>query len=72
MDSDEHDVNEFRFGKTGGATQFSPDLTSDMFAGTGFGGMNGYAIAWSGFKHRESLSGLRQQRSRRQDDGVRG
>ena len=43
-------VNEFRFGKTGGATQFSPDLTSDMFAGTGFGGMNGYAIAWSGFK----------------------
>src|SRR5262249_53514696 len=43
-------VNEFRFGKTGGATQFSPDLVSDMFAGTGFGGMNGYAISWSGFK----------------------
>jgi hypothetical protein len=43
-------VNEFRFGKTGGATQFSPDLVSDMFAGTGFGGMNGYGISWSGFK----------------------
>jgi hypothetical protein len=43
-------VNEFHFGKTGGATQFSPDLVSDMFAGTGFGGMNGYAVSWSGFK----------------------
>src|SRR5215471_10764664 len=43
-------VNEFRFGKTGGATQFSPDLVSDMFAGSGFGGMNGYAISWTGFK----------------------
>ncbi len=42
-------VNEFRFGKTGGATLFSPDLTSDMFSGTGFGGMNGYAISWSSF-----------------------
>uniref|UniRef100_Q01YS8 TonB-dependent receptor, plug n=1 Tax=Solibacter usitatus (strain Ellin6076) TaxID=234267 RepID=Q01YS8_SOLUE len=43
-------VNEFRFGKTGGATQFSPDLTSDMFAGAGLGAANGYAISWSGFK----------------------
>ena len=43
-------VNEFRFGKTGGATQFSPDLATNMFSGTGFGGENGYAIAWSGFK----------------------
>jgi len=43
-------TNEFRFGKTGGATLFSPDLTSDMFAGSGFGRMNGYAISWSGFK----------------------
>jgi hypothetical protein len=43
-------VNEFRFGKTGGATKFSPDLTTDMFSGTGFGGMNGYAISWSSFK----------------------
>jgi hypothetical protein len=43
-------VNEFRFGKTGGATAFSPDLSTDMFAGSGFGGMNGYAISWSGFK----------------------
>jgi hypothetical protein len=43
-------VNEFRFGKTGGATMFSPDLTTDMFSGTGFGGMNGYAISWSSFK----------------------
>jgi hypothetical protein len=42
-------VNEFRFGKTGGATQFYPDLTADMFAGTGFGGMNGYAISWTSF-----------------------
>ena len=43
-------VNEFHFGKTGGATQFSPDLVADMFGGTGFGGMNGYGISWSGFK----------------------
>lgn len=43
-------VNEFRFGKTGGATQFSPDLVSEMFQGSGFGGMNGYAISWSNFK----------------------
>jgi len=45
-----HIVNEFRYGKTGGATLFSPDLTPDMFAGAGFGGMNGYAISWSSFK----------------------
>jgi len=43
-------VNEFRFGKTGGATKFSPDLTADMFAGTGYGGQNGYAINWSAFR----------------------
>ncbi len=43
-------VNEFRFGKTGGATFFSPDLTKDMFQGTGFGGMTGYAIGWNAFK----------------------
>src|SRR6185369_9570192 len=43
-------VNEFRFGKTGGATQFSPDLASEMYNGSGFGGMNGYAISWSSFK----------------------
>jgi hypothetical protein len=43
-------VNEFRFGKTGGATKFSPDLTTDMYQGTGYGGMNGYAIGWSAFK----------------------
>ncbi len=42
-------VNEFRFGKTGGATLFSPDLTTNMFAGSGLGGMNGYAISWSSF-----------------------
>ncbi len=43
-------VNEFRFGKTGGATFFSPDLTTEMFQGNGFGGMNGYAVNWNGFK----------------------
>jgi hypothetical protein len=43
-------VNEFRFGKTGGATKFYPDLTADMFAGTGYGGQNGYAINWSAFR----------------------
>jgi hypothetical protein len=43
-------VNDFRFGKTGGATMFSPDLTAGMFSGTGYGGMNGYAISWSSFK----------------------
>ncbi len=43
-------VNEFHFGKTGGATEFSPDLTTDMYQGTGYGGMNGYAIGWSAFK----------------------
>jgi hypothetical protein len=45
-----HIVNEFRYGKTGGATLFYPDLTADMFSGTGFGGMNGYAIDWRAFK----------------------
>jgi hypothetical protein len=43
-------VNEFRFGKTGGATEFSPDLTTEMFAGTGYGGQGGYGINWSGFR----------------------
>src|ERR1035437_1223513 len=32
------------------ATKFSPDLPADMFSGTGFGCMNGYAISWSSFK----------------------
>ena len=44
-------VNEFRFGKTGGATQVlaRPDRRTCSRA-PGFGGMNGYAIAWNGFK----------------------
>jgi len=34
-------VNEFRIGGTGGATLFSPELASDMWAGTGVGGQGG-------------------------------
>src|SRR5258708_37036141 len=33
-------VNELRFGGTGGATLFSPELTPDMFAGTGGARLN--------------------------------
>jgi hypothetical protein len=38
-------VNEFRFGGTGGATLFSPNLGADMFKD-----YNGYAINWNVFK----------------------
>ena len=43
-------INEARFGATGGATKFSPDLSSDMFGGTSVGDMHGYDIRWSAFK----------------------
>ncbi len=38
-------VNEFRFGGTGGATLFYPNLVSDMFTD-----YNGYALDWDVFK----------------------
>ena len=43
-------VNEARFGKTGGATKFSPDLAESMYSNSGVGNMNGYSISWSCFK----------------------
>jgi hypothetical protein len=44
-------VNEFRFGGTGGATKFSPNISASMFNGVdGFADQKGYAISWSGFK----------------------
>src|SRR5258708_33690124 len=43
-------VNEMRFGATGGATQFSPDLAVSMYGGTPVGDMHGYDIRWSAFK----------------------
>jgi hypothetical protein len=38
-------INEFRYGATGGATLFSPNLGVDMFAD-----YNGYALDWDIFK----------------------
>src|SRR5260221_2381272 len=43
-------VNEVRFGATGGATKFSPDLAVSMYGGTSVGDMHGYDIRWSAFK----------------------
>jgi hypothetical protein len=43
-------VNEVRFGMTGGATKFSPDLATSMFGGTSVADMHGYDIRWSTFK----------------------
>lgn len=43
-------VNEARFGMTGGATQFSPDLATSMFGGTSIADMHGYDIRWNNFK----------------------
>ncbi len=37
-------VNEARFGGTGGATFFSPELTTSMWDGTGLGQTNGYRL----------------------------
>jgi len=43
-------VNEVRYGATGGATLFSPDLAVPMYSNSSFGDMKGYAISWSAFK----------------------
>ena len=43
-------VNEARFGGTGGATKFSPDINAGMFGGTSVGDMGGYGLSWSAFK----------------------
>ena len=43
-------VNEVRYGATGGATLFYPDLAVDMYNNSAFGDMKGYAISWSNFK----------------------
>ena len=43
-------VNEVRFGKTGGATLFYPDLAVPMYSNSAFGDMKGYALSWSNFK----------------------
>ena len=43
-------VNEVRYGRTGGATMFYPDLAVPMYSNAGFGDMKGYALAWSNFK----------------------
>ena len=43
-------VNEVRFGMTGGATKFSPDLSTSMFGGTSVADMHGYDIRWTNFK----------------------
>jgi len=43
-------VNELRLGGTGGATQFAPNLSADMFSTTGPGNLGGYAVIWSNFK----------------------
>ncbi len=43
-------VNEVRYGKTGGATLFSPNLSPGMYSNASFGDMKGYNLAWSNFK----------------------
>ncbi len=43
-------VNEVRYGATGGATLFSPDLAVDMYNNSSLGNMAGYGLAWSAFK----------------------
>ncbi len=43
-------VNELRLGGTGGATEFSPNLTPAMYNNTAFGDMGGYGIVWNSFK----------------------
>jgi len=43
-------INEAKFGATGGATKFSPDLSVDMFGGTPVADMHGYDIRWTNFK----------------------
>jgi hypothetical protein len=35
-------VNEFRVGSTGGATQFNPNYSTEMWGGSGVGNTNGY------------------------------
>ena len=37
-------VNEFRIGGTGGATYFSPELSTDMWGGSGVGGQGGLRL----------------------------
>ncbi|PYR33840.1 MAG: hypothetical protein DMF93_24410, partial [Acidobacteria bacterium] len=39
-----HLVNEARFGGTGGATLFSPELNASLWQGTGLGQTNGYRL----------------------------
>jgi len=45
-------VNEVRYGATGGATMFSPDMNVDMWTNE-----NGYRLVWSGFKSIANPSG---------------
>jgi Carboxypeptidase regulatory-like domain len=47
-------VNEARFGATGGATKFSPDLATSMFGATSIADMHGYDIRWNAFKSIQS------------------
>jgi hypothetical protein len=51
-------VNEARFGMTGGATKFSPDLSTSMFGGTSVADMHGYDIRWSNFKATSTTAGI--------------
>ncbi len=49
-------VNEVRFGMTGGATKFSPDLATSMFGGTQVADMQGYDIRWTNFKQIQNVA----------------
>jgi hypothetical protein len=49
-------VNEVRFGMTGGATKFSPDLATSMFGGTSVADMHGYDIRWNAFRAIQNVS----------------
>ena len=41
-------VNEIRVGSTGGATQFNPNYSADMWGGSGVGNTNGYHLNING------------------------
>ena len=65
-------VNEVRYGATGGATLFYPDLAVDMYNNSAFGDMKGYAISWSNFKSiNNPWPGIHAELARGLDDGDR-
>ena len=66
-------VNEVRYGATGGATMFSPDLAIDMYSNSSLGDMNGYGACVEQLQgHQQPIPVDDEQLPRRLDDGDRG